>query len=249
MKKPLVICLCCLLALPVKATAYSAYYDDNPFVEAMLRMMEVFGLIDRDRLPLSVPYLPGYSQYLTPGLGTLGTYPLTGLGGVPGMSPLTGLGGVPGVSPLTGLGGIPGLSPLGGLGGVTGLSPLSGMGGVPGMTGIPGAGGWPYGTFPGTGHWSGSGYRGLGTPYRTLSLLDGVWELENGTFVIIQGENARLFLSREQYQDFAIRYDRQYLWWKPLRGGAASRYLYQTRQGRMILRDDEGQLLLMRRRR
>ena len=64
-----------------------------------------------------------------------------------------------------------------------------------------------------------------------------------------QGPHARLYVSRQQYQDFAIRYDRRNLWWKPLRGGAASRYLYQTRQGRMVMRDDEGRLLLLRRRR
>ena len=58
--------------MPPSASAYGGYGDDNPFVEAMLRMMEIFGLINRDRLPLNVPYLPGYG-----GLGSLGSLPGT----------------------------------------------------------------------------------------------------------------------------------------------------------------------------
>ena len=67
--------------------------------------------------------------------------------------------------------------------------------------------------------------------------------------MIIQGNAARLYLSRDQYQDFAVRYDRQRLWWRPLEGGTSARYLYQVRDGRMIMQDEEGRQLLMRRRR
>ncbi len=218
--------LCCLLVLPLQAAAYySTYYDDNPFVEAMLRMMEIFGLIDRDRLPLSVPYLPGHGQFLTPGLGGLGAYPLSGLGSVPGISPLSG----------------------------PGMPGLPGMGAFPGTGQLPGLGGWPYGTTPGSGWvpggWGNPAHWGRGQFHAGAGRLDGIWELANGTFVVIRGGTARLYLSHTRYQDFAIRYDRRYLWWQPLHGGSPSRYLYETRQGRMILSDDEGNLLLMRRRR
>ena len=172
-------------------------------------MMEIFGLINRDRLMLSVPYMAGYGQQLYPGLG--------GVGGFPGMSPYSGFGGAPGMSPFPGAGGWSG-------------------GGFPGAGGIPGG-------------WSSPGYTMQGPPNRASGRLDGAWELENGSFVILRGDFARLYLSREHYQDFAVGYDRQYLWWKPIDGGAASRYLYQTREGRMILRDQEGKLLLLRRRR
>lgn len=198
-------------------------------------MMEIFGLIHRNRLPLGVPYMPSYSPLLTPGLG--------GLGGYPGMSPMSGLGGFPGMSPMSGLGGVPG------------MSPMYGLGGVPGMGTMPGAGGWPGGGFPGAGgipgNWVDSGRYGYGSGQgnQAAAGLDGIWELENGGFVIIQGSVARLYISRERYQDFAVRYDRQYLWWRPREGGAPSRYLYQTREGRMILRDEEGNMLLLRRRR
>lgn len=208
------------MALPLKASAYGGYSEDNPFVEAMLRMMEVFGLIDRDRLPLSVPYLPGYGQQFTPGLGALGGF--GGPGGVPGMSPMYGLGGVPGMSPMYGLGGMPGMSSVPGMGGA---------GGIPG------------------GNWGNLGQYPQGPANRPSTYLDGIWELDKAGFVIIKGNIARLYLSREQYQDFAIFYDRQHLWWRPQEGGESSRYTYQEREGRMILRDTEGNRLLMRRRR
>ena len=62
--------LACALALSPNASAYSVYGEENPFVEAMLRMMEIFGLIDRSRLPPGVPYLPGYGHSWTPGIGS-----------------------------------------------------------------------------------------------------------------------------------------------------------------------------------
>jgi len=194
----------------------------------MLRMMQIFGLIQRDRPPLIFPYLPGYGPQLIPGLG--------GYSGVPGM----------------GLGGFPGLSPMSGLG-VPGISPMSGLGGFPGMGVMPGTGAWPGGGFPPAGgvpgNWLDPSRYGSGPVTRASPHLNGIWELENGGFVIIQGNAARLYLSRERYQDFAVGYDRQHLWWRPQEGGRPSRYLYQTREGRMILRDEGGNLLLMRRRR
>jgi hypothetical protein len=236
--------------MPLQASAYSGYGDDNPFVEAMLRMMEIFGLIDRDRLPLSVPYLPGYGQQFAPGLG--GFSSLGGLGGAPGMSQMNGLGGMPGMLPMYGLGGMPGMSPMYGLGGAPGMSSMYGPGGFPGMSPAPGMGGFPgAGGMPG-GNWSNWGNLNQypqAPVTRAPTYLDGIWELDQGGFVIIKGNNARLYVSREQYQDFAVRYDRQHLWWRPQEGGEASRYTYQAREGRMVLRDAEGNLLLLRRRR
>jgi hypothetical protein len=98
------------------------------------------------------------------------------------------------------------------------------------------------------GNWAGPGYYGGGPATHQGTALDGIWELDNGGMAIIRGNAARLYLSREQYQDFFIRYDRAYLWWQPRRGGSPSRYRYQTREGRMILQDEEGKVLLMRRR-
>lgn len=234
------ICLCCVLALAAPAGAYDGLREDNPFVEAMLRMMEMFGLIDRSRLPLGVPYLPGYDQALSGGLG--GLAPLYGLGN---LSPGYGLGG---------LGGLGGLSGLGGLGGMPGGPMLPGQmlgqGAIPGQ--LPGLGAWPNAGMPGV-----PGYGLPGNPLQqwpgqrapVQSALDGVWELNKGGFVIIRGNRARLYLSRDQYQDFTIAYDRRQLSWAPVSGGTASRYRYEERDGRMILRDSEGNYLLLRKRR
>ena len=228
----LLVVFSCTLGLTTPAAGYSLYGEENPFVEAMLRMMEIFGLIDRDRLPLGVPYLPGYGQALAPGLG---------LGGMSGFA------GYPGVAAM------PGISPLYGTTGLTGISPIAGMGGVPGVSQIPGAGAWPGAGLPpvgGTpGYWPGQAWPGAVTGMQPAGRLDGVWEISKGGFVIIRGNAARLYVSRDRYQDFAIGYDRRYLWWAPRGSGASSNYRYQVRDGRMILRDADGNYLLLRRRR
>ena len=220
-KKLSILFLCAALSLGTPAAGYAYSGENNPFVEAMLRMMEIFGLIDRSSLPLGVPYLPSYGQSSVPGLGGfpgLGMYP--GLGGVPGM------GGLPGMSSMYGLGGVPGMGP----------------GGVPGMS--PGIGGWP-----GNGLWgNAAGAYGRGANAASSGYLDGIWDLTNGSWVIVRRNAARLYLSRERYQDFTIGYDQRYLWWTPLRGNTTTHYLYKMRDGRMVLRDNEGKTLLMRRR-
>ena len=224
MKKLLSLCLSCCLCLsaPAPVSAYGGYGGENPFVEAMLRMMEIFGLIDRSSLPLGVPYLPGNTSVLGSGFGGL-----SGFGGYPGM------GVMPGVSPLS----------LYGMGGAPGMGSLPGMGGVPGMGQFPGMSAWP-----GAGWGIPNGY-GQPTGVNTTGQLDGIWELDKGGFVVIRGSNARLYLSREKFQDFRVGYDRQNLWWTPTTGGTRSRYRYQLSDGRMILRDKEGNYLLLSRRR
>ena len=185
------------------------------------------GLIDRSRLPLGVPYLPSYGSPLSPGLG--------------GMLPGTALG--PAAA------GVPGLSPLGGFGGIPGMSPLAGIGGYPGMYGMPGTMAWPNTYPPSPGAWTGGAWPGHGNGIAGSAYLDGAWELSNGGVVIIEGQRARLYLTRDKYQDFRIAYDRDTLAWGPLRGGSSSRYRYQMRDNRMVLQDDEGRYLLLRRRR
>lgn len=236
-KMRLVLLLGGALCLPLNASAYSGYGNENPFVEAMLRMMEVFGIIDRGRLPLGVPYLPSYGQGAMPGIGGL-----SGLGGMPGLGGYP----MPGMTPSLGaLGGYPAL------GGLTGLSPLTGYGGL--VQGLPATGAWPGG-LPGLGGMTpypgAQGWTTPGPAYRQqVQQLDGIWELDKGGFVILRGNAARLYLARDRYQDFTIGYDDQWLWWTPQSGGTASRYQYRRQDGRMILRDDDGNYLLLRRRR
>lgn len=182
------------------AAGAGSYGEDNPFIEAMLRMMEVFGLIDRSRLPLGIPYMPSYSSSMVPGLG-----------GFPGMSGYPGMGTMPGISPMYG------------------------------MRGLPGVGGMPGG-------WGNSGWAGQQGDAARSGYLDGIWDLTNGSLVVVKRAAARLYVSPDRYQDFILGYDQQRLWWTPRGGNTTTTYLYQMRDGRMVLRDNKGKVLLMRRR-
>lgn len=220
MKTCAILFLCCALSISTTASAYGSYgIEDNPLTEAMLRMMEVFGLIDRNHVPLGAPYLPSYGQSMPP----------------PGLAGLQGLaGGWPGYPAM---GAFPGMSPLGGLGGLPG-------------TGLAPGGAWPGAGFanPGNipGNWMNPGRQGQVSAQS--GFLDGIWELSNGSVAVIKRSKARLFLSRERHQDFTIGYDQQHFWWTPRGGNTTSHYRYQFRDGRMVLRDNQGKMLLMRRR-
>ena len=217
----------------------SAYGNDSPLVDGMVTMMENLGLVDRSHLPLGTHYLPS--------AGAMSPY---GFSGVPGMNPMTGLGGGLGLNPMTGLGGTPGMNPMMGLGGNPAMNPITGLGGNPAMNPMTGLGGT-------SGGWPGNpafGYPGTTWPNPTQTrptpgLLDGVWELNKGGFVIIQADSARLYITQDQYQDFLVRYDDKHFWWRPRDGSKFQRYRYEMREGRMVLADHEGNLLLLRRRR
>ncbi len=198
------------LIQPAAGAAYVPTSSGNAFIEAMLRMMELFGLIDRDHLALGSTFLPGYGG-LYPGM----------MGGVPGMSAYPGMGGLGGWPATAGLGGWPGM----------GANPMM----APGMM--------QPGMNPLAGHQMPFGYPSPGT----RGVLDGSWILNKRGIAIIRGSSARLYLSREHYQDFDIRYDQRHLWLTPRRGGSSSRYQYRMHKGRMIVRDDEGNYLLLRR--
>jgi hypothetical protein len=73
--------------------------------------------------------------------------------------------------------------------------------------------------------------------------------LNTGDVVIIRADAARLYVSRDQHQDYLIRYDDTHFWWRPRDGSKFERYRYEMREGRMVLADQNGNLLLLRRRR
>lgn len=183
-----------LLSMAALPCGAAGIYDDNPFVEAMLRMMAAFGLINQPSLPLGVPYLPSYGNPMMPGVG-----------GMPGF-------GYPGMNMLPGAAAaMPGYA-----------------NGYAGQTPFP---------------WSNNSQSGATSGY-----LDGIWELSSGSVVIIRRDTARLYLSRDRYQDFSIGYDQGRFWWTPRGGSTTTQYRYQMRDGRMVIRDNEGKVLLMRRR-
>jgi hypothetical protein len=199
----------------------AAHATDNAVVDGMLRLMENFGFIDHDNLPLGVPYLPSASA----------------------VSPL-GWSGLPGSATpmMPGSGQFPGTAPLGAMG----------FPGSPGL-GQPG-GGWPGAPWanapPGANQFVPQGYGWPGTAAAPVAgLLDGIWELNRGGIVVIRADAARLYVSRDRFQDYLIRYDDSHFWWRPRDGSQFERYRYRMEEGRMVLADREGNLLLLRRRR
>jgi hypothetical protein len=213
--------LICLSLVAGNTHGADRHTSSNPFIEAMIRMMQIFGLIDSTRWPLTTPYLPG-----------------SGLGGMPGVGGLSALGGYPAMSSMYGMSAVPGL------GGMTGLP---GMSGIPGAQGMQGLSGMPQAFPPGLGQMP--GWPSPQAAGADQTRLDGIWELNKGGFVIIKGRHARLYLSREKFQDFIVGFDNTNLWWVPQNGGTQSRYRYRMQDDRMILADDKGGYLLLRRRR
>ncbi len=185
--------------------------EDNPFVEAMLRMMESFGLVDDDSASVTTPYSPGNWQDFSP-------TPWSGTSPMPPMS---------GMSPMGGM--MPGMSPMGGM--MPGMSP----GGMPGMQNwqqqIP----WQQ-------------YRNMQQPSRKLARrLNGAWETNNGGLLLIQGDKARFYLTRDQHQDLQLAITEHQVTLKPATGGEGKRYRYQVKNNRMVLRDPQGSWMLLRR--
>lgn len=232
MNKLLALCLCFALATPVPAQAYSygTLGSDNPFVEAMLRMMEIMGLINRGYSQLGSSYLSAYGLGMTPAFGGL-----SGLGGMPALGAMSGMGGYPGMTGWPGVMSAPGFSPMTAAGGIPGMTPWSGVGPVNPLQ---------------SGNWGGVPWQ---LPQRAdprrPNPLNGVWELNKGGIVMIRGDMARLYAERDHYQDYAFGFDQQFLWWRPRSGGKTSRYQYQLRDGHMMLRDRNGNVLLLKRRR
>ena len=92
------------------------------------------------------------------------------------------------------------------------------------------------------------------SPYQRINAnllrdLQGSWETNNGGLLIVDGHLARLYLSRDQYQDLELTLNNQFLWVRPVgnRQGYAERYEHRIFDKRVILRDDQGRTLLLRR--
>lgn len=147
----------------------------------------------------------------------------------------------------------------------TGLA-LMGQAGGPVATPYPGMGspffpmapgyGWPGAqTFPG---WGSTPWQTM-TPYagtthpgntprstessRVLERLQGSWKTENGGLLLVRRDMARLYIDRDQYQDFYLNADNRYLWLWPINSQASQRYEYHFSTDRVILRDEFGSSL------
>lgn len=150
--------------------------------------------------------------------------------------------------------GYPGLVPGGAM---TGMSPfgVSPWGGMP-WAGAPWQvpGGYPSGQFPMTPDLTTLQGMGLASPYRRINQsllrkLQGSWETDNGGLLLVEGRLARLYLERDRYQDLQLALNNHYLWIRPAGSAAADSERYQHRifENQVILRDEIGRVLLLRR--
>lgn len=111
----------------------------------------------------------------------------------------------------------------------------------PGVMSWPGGAHWqaPFTAGP----WTSAPYPG-NSPTR---LLDGIWETRSGAILIVRAGRARLSLTNQTSQDFDLRVDAQTIVLRDRRYGSLRRYAYATRDGRLVMQDTEGNLLLLRR--
>ncbi len=99
--------------------------------------------------------------------------------------------------------------------------------------------GAPWGGAP---TWPPAGGRGV------FELLQGAWQSDNGGLLLVKDNLARLYLSRDRYQDLYLHADARYLWLRPAgTSGRTVRYAYRVHDDRIELYDRWGNSLILRR--
>jgi|GEM_PF-1318009 len=142
----------------------------------------------------------------------------------------------------------PGTAPLGGpwasAPGGPGTWAAPPLGGVP-WNGVP----WANTQLPGYSDWATRQQYNRSEPYSHLMrILQGSWETQNGGLLLVKGSLARLYLSRDRYQDLEIRADKHYVWMRPAGSRQTpDRYEHRIFDRRVILRDEDGRVLVLRR--
>jgi hypothetical protein len=88
---------------------------------------------------------------------------------------------------------------------------------------------------------------GKGMPSGVAGTLEGLWEAAGGGLLIVQGSAYRLYAPNGAYVDgsLALGGDRLRLWNRT--AGFAAELEYALDQGRLVLRDQSGQIYLYRR--
>ncbi len=111
----------------------------------------------------------------------------------------------------------------------------------------------PWGTSPWSGGYTYPGYPYIGAYPRayprksTLRLLQGGWEISNGGLFLVKDNMARLYLSPDRHQDLYIRADSHYVWMQPVGSQKARRYEHRIFDNRILLRDEHGNTLTLKR--
>ncbi len=81
-----------------------------------------------------------------------------------------------------------------------------------------------------------------------LAHLQGAWQSDNGGLLLVKDNLARLYLSRDRYQDLYLHADTRYLRLRPVgTSGRTMRYAYRVHDDRLELYDRQGKRLILRR--
>lgn len=83
-----------------------------------------------------------------------------------------------------------------------------------------------------------------GTP---LQQLQGSWQTESGELLLVKGKYARLYRSRDAFQDLQLRIDGPYLWIGPVKQSRSKQYAYRIQSDSLLLRDAQNNTLEFRR--
>lgn len=185
--------------------------------DAMTRMMDAMGMFRERDSDLRRPRSDGKSSNWASA-----SSPFSSWSGFPAMSPFS----MPGQTPWSSF-------PLG-------------MGGLPGMSSPWDPSGWSR-QMPGFGPGDSSPYGApWGAPY-DQSPLEGSWESPAGELLLIEGSHYRMYSGDSRYLDGRIRVegDRLLLYNPEQENALAFEYVHQD--GRLMLRDEAGQVYLYRR--
>lgn len=131
-------------------------------------------------------------------------------------------------------------------------SPWMGMGGLPGLSSPWDTRGWT-GQFPG---WWQGGYPPSQMPWGSVSPwwdgseqspLEGAWESPTGELLLIEGPRYRMYAGESRHLDGQLRIEGDRLLLSNPEQRSAQRFEFITQEGRLMLRDDNGQIYLYRR--
>lgn len=87
-----------------------------------------------------------------------------------------------------------------------------------------------------------------GQPSGWTGALDGSWQGQSGEILAVQSGRFRIYLDRDRYQEGRIELlGKDLLSMQGQNSGTARRYEYAVHEGRLVLRDEAGNLLLYRR--
>jgi hypothetical protein len=78
------------------------------------------------------------------------------------------------------------------------------------------------------------------------SSLDGIWQGRDGEIVLVMYGHFRIYADSENYRDGLYQIDEKWLTLYDPQTGSRKRYEYAFSEGRMVLRDEQDQLLLYR---